>query len=265
MAKILGFPQVKTVKDLSAAPESHPILDKYEVIYANRGNLIKECQRIRYQVYCEELGFEKTREGMDCEADHFDSSSHHYLIRDRYSKEYLGTIRLIDSAHTTPNGLPIQQLYQRHNLPMKVDPADWATGSFTEVSRLAVLKTFRQAIKPKGLIDKTKRQQNSPAFISNLLYLSALAHFNLSHRMQLMLCLMEPRMVIRLRMVGILFEPVADGIEHRGFRVPFLLRKGFSEDHLQGETRELYTAVKSYIKACYFAQPTLAPVPHSHL
>src|SRR6266853_4586961 len=68
----------------------HDVEDECDVVVA-KGDLIKECLRLRYQVYCVEKGFEPGRNGL--ETDPFDDKARHVLLIHRASGEPIGTVR----------------------------------------------------------------------------------------------------------------------------------------------------------------------------
>src|SRR5579864_2085256 len=70
----------------------HDVEDECEVIVA-KDEQIKECLRLRYQVYCVEKDFEPGRNGL--ETDPFDGYARHILLIHRISGEPIGTVRVI--------------------------------------------------------------------------------------------------------------------------------------------------------------------------
>jgi N-acyl-L-homoserine lactone synthetase len=75
------------------------IEDECDVLIANTPDLILECLRLRYQVYCVEKGFEPGRNGL--ETDPFDDEARHILLIHRASGEPIGTVRVIPPSDTT--------------------------------------------------------------------------------------------------------------------------------------------------------------------
>jgi N-acyl amino acid synthase of PEP-CTERM/exosortase system len=60
---------------------------------------------IRYQVYCEEMGFEnKDNFPLEQEFDEYDSQSTHFIVRTRLTGHWVGAIRMV---FNTDHFLPI--------------------------------------------------------------------------------------------------------------------------------------------------------------
>jgi N-acyl amino acid synthase of PEP-CTERM/exosortase system len=80
----------------------------FEVVPANTSELETELFRLRYQVYCLEMGWEApcgelARDGLA--HDDYDARSMHYLLRHRGRGEYVGTVRLILPNVEAPESL----------------------------------------------------------------------------------------------------------------------------------------------------------------
>ena len=86
----------------------------FDIILAESPEQIRECLRLRYQVYCIENPFEDPLQNPgSIESDEFDSASMHALLRHRESGEMVGTVRLVLPRDGKEGmGLPIRQICQ---------------------------------------------------------------------------------------------------------------------------------------------------------
>jgi N-acyl amino acid synthase of PEP-CTERM/exosortase system len=100
--------------------------------------------RIRHEVYCRDLGWEPLRaDGMETDA--FDAQSVHCLLRHRGSGMLVGCTRLILADATQPQALlPFEESCAEVIDRRIADPAALPREQVAEVSRLAVMRDFRQ-------------------------------------------------------------------------------------------------------------------------
>jgi len=116
----------------------------FAIRFADTKALRQEAYKIRYGVYSSELGWEPTNEN-EMESDEYDFTSYHCLLEHKRTKTYAGCIRLIIPP-TTDSGLELpfeKNCMQSAKLDV-LDPSTYRRGSFGEISRLAVLETFRR-------------------------------------------------------------------------------------------------------------------------
>ena len=100
--------------------------------------------RIRHDVYCRDLGWEPLRDD-GRESDEFDRHSFHCLLRRRGTGEPVGCTRLILARPENPScPLPFEESCKDVLDRSIADPARMPRDTLGEVSRLAVLSTFRQ-------------------------------------------------------------------------------------------------------------------------
>jgi len=93
--------------------------------------------RLRYQVYCQEWGFEKPEEYPDgIETDDYDKYSSHFLARVFLTKDPIGTARVI---YASPKQFPIEKVF---DIDCRGGAAE--REKIGEISRLAVSREFRQ-------------------------------------------------------------------------------------------------------------------------
>ncbi|HHM06296.1 MAG TPA: PEP-CTERM/exosortase system-associated acyltransferase [Gammaproteobacteria bacterium] len=112
---------------------------RYEVIIANDDLGRQIHYRLRYQVFCLETGYENPEAFPNREEkDEWDACSQHFLVRDRESKQWVATMRLI---------LPSERM-----LPIETRAALDAGAvppleQCAEISRLCVVGQFRKRLR----------------------------------------------------------------------------------------------------------------------
>ncbi len=120
----------------------------YEVLLADNGFSKNIHYQIRYQVYCQETGFENPQNYVEpLEVDEYDSSSVHFVARDKVSGDWLGAIRLvIGEVESMPS---FQSLSDKYLDKVKIfDSVEkFRSTKVVEISRLCVLKKYRTHIK----------------------------------------------------------------------------------------------------------------------
>jgi N-acyl-L-homoserine lactone synthetase/HPt (histidine-containing phosphotransfer) domain-containing protein len=164
---------------------------------ANTPELILEAQRLRYQVYCVERGFEKSDNGI--EQDEFDIHSRHIVLRRRSDGEITGTTRVVlYDPNASGDSYPMQHVCAAsllHGLPMETT---------AELSRFAISKQLRGS---------------SPALI-RLALIEGL--FRISHELGLTdwCAVMENSLLRLLKSSAIHFRPLGPLVEYHGLRQP---------------------------------------------
>ena len=109
---------------------------------------------IRYQVYCEEMGFENKDDfPNEQESDDHDEHSVHFIVRHKQTKQWVGAMRLI-LKNDQP--LPIEQFCTLQEQIGKNDVKQSA-----ELSRLCVIKEVRRGFvdidPPNGIEDESEK------------------------------------------------------------------------------------------------------------
>jgi N-acyl amino acid synthase of PEP-CTERM/exosortase system len=116
----------------------------FSICNADTIALKKAVFKLRYDVYCTELEYEKNCP-IDCEKDKFDEYSKHVLIRHRTSGVYAGCVRLVTPPTHDPKALlPFEANCSQYFDPKKVAfLREGENVKIGEVSRLAVSALFR--------------------------------------------------------------------------------------------------------------------------
>lgn len=203
----------------------------FSLVLADTPALMDEAFRLRYQVYCKEMGFEKPE---DCpgglEQDEFDRRSVNVLLKHKESGRFVGCVRLIvvdpaDISRPFPFEIvAIEQIASRsavfQNTPRE---------KFGEISRLSVISEFRRRrsdgelglYSVQELISNSSgdiRRNNIPPALG-LVFSAACLGLDLG--LEAVFVMMELRLARMLRGLGLEFRQVAEPIEYHGPRAPF--------------------------------------------
>ncbi len=217
--------------------------------------------RIRHDVYCRDLGWEPVRED-GRESDEFDRHSLHCLLRRRDTGELVGCTRLILARPEDPSyPLPFENSCREVLDRSIVDPERLPRHTLGEVSRLAVLSTFRQrkgeASTAASIADDDFTGRGSHTrfpFIPVSLYLGAAAmarRIGVEH----VFVLTEPRLATHFGRIGFDIRTVGGPVEHRGTRVPSLLSSSKVVTGLRPTIRPLYAVIESAVNDAFLSFP----------
>lgn len=113
---------------------------------------MQEAFRIRYQVFCEELGYFEPKfpaKGLEMDAD--DDRSLHCMVRHRPSGAPAGYVRLVCSDGTDPDSrLPLETRFGDSLFHAELHPDRMDRSRICEISRLMVHSTFRRRAGEQG-------------------------------------------------------------------------------------------------------------------
>lgn len=216
--------------------------------------------RIRHEVYCRDLGWEPLRED-GLETDAYDPHSVHLLLRHRDTGEPIGCTRLIladaaDPGHLLPFEISCAEVIDRR----LADPRTLPRETVGEVSRLAVMRNFRQrkgeTQVPVGIAEEdfqSRGPQSRFPFIPVGLYLGAAA-VALRLGRENVFVLTEPRLATHFARIGFNIEPIGGTIEHRGTRAPSMFKVSQFAPSLRSMIRPMYDLIEARVNAVYDAQ-----------
>ncbi len=222
---------------------------------------------IRHDVYARELGFEPVRESQR-ETDQYDARSLHCLVRTSQDPARLvGCARVVLTDAEQPDAPLPFELTCRNTLDRSIiDPAKLPRHKVAEVSRLAVLSEFRRR---KGeqhsaavISDNDFGNESQPRFpfIPVSLYIGAVA---IARRqgIEYLFTLTEPRLAEHFGKFGVHIVPIGSPVEHRGLRVPSMMRVNGMFDSLRTLVRPLWNTINEQIDAEYAQHAQSAPAP----
>jgi len=184
--------------------------------------------RLRYQVYCEETGFEDPAiypDGM--ERDEWDPYSVHFLVRLRRTGEWIAAMRVV--LPEAPD-FPVERQCELRQREVRALPRE----ATAEVSRLCMVSHFRRRgpeqdhpyelgdLPIRGLAGfmRGRERRREPEILLGLL--RAARAYSREHRIHHWYLLVTPPLTRILRRVGIHLERVGPLCLHRGKRYPFL-------------------------------------------
>lgn len=226
--------------------------DYFSIQIASTIKLKEAAFKLRYDVYCVELGYEKDCP-KDCEKDMFDDYSTHILILHKETQEYAGCIRLVTPPQDNPKALlPFEVNCSQIFNPKKVTfLREGSTGKVGEISRLAVSSMFRRrsldAKSPEGINLKPISQDINEEiryfpFIAIGLYfaVNSLAEYqNLTYAA----VMMEPALARQLNRLGITFIQLSETGDYHGQRALFY-SKGAFINSLTPQLKKFYQSVE---------------------
>ncbi|MFA5700337.1 MAG: PEP-CTERM/exosortase system-associated acyltransferase [Desulfuromonas sp.] len=201
----------------------------FKVVPAINEELVREAQKVRHKVYCEELGWEPISED-GLERDIYDDNALHCLLMSVRSGHYIGSIRMVLPRPGDPSQvLPLQELCGGTLYPGYPDFAQLRKGEVAEVSRLAIVSEFRrrknEAEKPvaMNLPEKYSLQgRRRFPYIPVGLYIGMLELASF-YGIKNLYMLTEPMLASHFSALGGNLEPIGETIEHRGKRRPYAM------------------------------------------
>ena len=231
-----------------------PYHDYFQLVPADTEELRKEVYRIRYDVYCEELGWEDASAHTDgMESDNYDQWSRHCLLLHKPSSSFAGCVRLVRATPDTDHpSIPLEEHCREALDPELLDIRSLPRNSFGEISRLAIRAEFRRRPGEKETPGGTGKeppklhpsQRRRFPHIALGLYLGA-ASIGLGEGLEGVFAMMEPRLARHLRLTGIRFQQVGKVMEYHGPRAPFYIDRAGLFSNLRPELLELLQAIES--------------------
>ena len=229
----------------------------FTVQSADTSDLKKAVYKLRYDVYCTELRYERDCL-VDCEKDSFDDYSSHVLITHKASGIYAGCVRLVtppsNNSHAT---LPfeINCLPSMSTIKMKF-LENQGRASLGELSRLAVCGNFRRRFGEKtnqygvvtssSLIEVINDEMRYFPYIAVALYMAS-ASIAINRGIKYIVVMMEPRLAKHLLRYGICFIQLSEVIDYHGDRALFYIDNPTFIKNFKPELEEFYLLVDSQL------------------
>lgn len=235
----------------------------FAIKFANTKELRQEAFKIRYGVYSDELGWEPENKNK-METDEYDFCAYHCLLVHKRTNTYAGCIRLVIPP-VNDKAMPLP--FEKNCLSSAradVFPHSLTRGGFGEISRLAVLESFRrrdnekkipfvlQNVDPNTVYSEEERR-NFPNIAMGL-YLSGIALAEICNH-QGMFVMMEPRLNRCLKRFGLPFLQVGDETDYHGKRAMFYLEKSNFFKELTEEMISFYNIIYNDLKSQFFLLP----------
>jgi len=238
----------------------------FRVVPAVSAELLREVYRIRYEVYCEELGFEDQERFPDrLERDEFDASARHCLLMHRPTETFIGCVRLVMAGGSQPEAaFPFERVAGPALRRDVMNPATMDRAKFGEISRLAVRRSFRRRAgeqsTPDGLAvsrmagESAARERRQLPPIALGLYLAA-AGVGLQAGLTSVFAMMEPRLARHMRFYGLEFEQVSDVVIHRGARAVYNISRARLFDRMSRPLAGLLELITAELESVPPAKP----------
>jgi N-acyl amino acid synthase of PEP-CTERM/exosortase system len=224
----------------------------FEIVPALSDGLKDEVYRLRHQVYCEDLAFEPSRPDKR-ERDDYDAQALHLLIRSVQVGDFIGCTRIVRTRPADRHQpLPFEKSCAATLDRSIIDPAKLPRDTIGEISRLAVISRFRkrkgEARTPEGIADETYGTWKRPRFpyISVGLFFGVIELGRLNGIENLFM-LTEPREVNTLGRLGVKCQFIGAPIEHRGQRVPSVVKTNGMLEDVNFLVRSFYRTVAAEI------------------
>lgn len=252
MSIIAPLSKLRKLWQLSRMDLVEPYREYFTMHLADSDALREAVFRLRYDVYCRELGWEDPgRFPAQLEQDAYDPYSLHCLLRHRRSDSYAGTVRLVTTADSPLQPpLPLIDHCGDGLFNGPLHPSRLPPGSFGEISRLALRGQFRrrpsEQDNPEGqgqeLFAWNQTERRRFPHIALALYLAAAAA-GLQRGLDGVYAMMEPRLARHLRFAGIRFEQVGAPVQFRGERAPYYVSRTALNRHLSRPLRRLLAVI----------------------
>lgn len=222
----------------------------FEIVPALSEALKDHVYAIRHRVYCEELAYESARPDRR-ERDEYDARSLHLLIRSVQTDEYIGCTRLIRPAAEPPDDvLPFEQVCAGALDRSIVDPASLPRQTIAEVSRLAVIGTFRRRKgEERSVLPLSEQDFGTPAqprfpYIPIGLYLATVELARLNG-IETLFVLTDERLASHFSKLGVELRTIGRPVQHRGVRIPSMMSTHAILESLRPILQPLYRAIAS--------------------
>ncbi len=218
-------------EDIQSLSIADTFMRYFDVSFCTSEALLRETQRLRYDVYCREFGFERDE---DCpgglEADLYDLQAFHCLVRHRATAEIAGCVRLVYTGNDTNQGrLPVATHCAAALDGANPHPDNLPSDGVCEISRLAVSAGFRRRVSEMetqlGNMEATSDDgagERSFPLLAVALFMAArfmMLHCGRPH----VFTTMEPRLARMLDRTGLHFRRLGPVVDYHGRRAAYYL------------------------------------------
>ncbi len=214
----------------------------FEVFLADTGLARKIHYQLRYDVYCEERGFEDATAFSEREeVDLFDERAVHFVVRDIHTKHWVAAMRLV-----LPGGdFPIASLCKldKEFLPDHVD------GELAEISRLCIKREAFCLDDPKasaeeGVLEQSlRKRQVATEIIFRFIY--AAYDYSNQNGIGYWYFLATPALARMVSMAKIPFTPAGAACNHNGVRFPYFADIEHSHCFASSKSKQIQRIIDS--------------------
>ena len=244
-----GYQKLQEVKEIS-----HHFSSYLETKIADTAALKNESYKMRYQVYCNEEGFEPPNE-LKIEKDEFDDYSVCCLIEHIQTERFAGTVRVVRPKKDNQL-LPIEKFCSSSIANSNLSPSNFPRHQICEISRLAVPNEFRRrsmdkfdgaAIGAINPVSYSETELRCFPFIAIGLYLAAAA-VSINSDVKHAYVMMEPRLARSMRFIGIRFEQIGPIVDYHGKRAAYHITPEMLHKNLPKGFTIMYRHIKHTLK-----------------
>ncbi len=232
--------------------------ENFRVCFADTELGVALHQRIRYQVFCLDKGFENPEEFSAArETDAWDDRSAHFVVQNRRTRQWVAATRIVmprEGEH-----LPVDDLgvFERHRL-------EESASRIGEVSRFCIINNRAQDIDlPEGVVAGPNSLAawgigaigSSQQFEVTLGMIRTIIIFSLKRDIEFSVMLITNAFARLLRKLGVSLHQAGPATEHRGVRTAYLVnmresalsmsRKSSAIRDLLRRSRHAYVRVSS--------------------
>lgn len=232
--------------------------EKFEVFLADTEAARRIHYAIRYQVYCRETGFEDPGQFPDgLERDHWDPLAVPFLVRHRWSGQWIATMRLILGEDQT---LPVEATCRIEEPEARRIPGRRKA----ELSRLSMVRDFRRRGEepkhpfeiegvggkdaPSARPDRRERRRE-PEILLGLL--RAGFRFSDTAGLDHWVMLITPALARMLQRINTSIERIGPSCAHRGQRFPYITQLAREERQIaqiDAEVAEMFRREPAYLR-----------------
>jgi N-acyl amino acid synthase of PEP-CTERM/exosortase system len=199
--------------------------EKFQVFLADTAQGVSVHQRIRYEVFCLDRGFEDPDAfAAPRESDPWDDVSAHFVVRSKETGRWVGATRVV--LPNADQGLPVEYLgvLDRQRLPS----ADVAVG---EVSRFCIIRRPPNPLQSGPVVELAGSEGRwgigsigkSQQYEVTIGMIRALIAHVASRDIVYCVMLITDSFARLLRKLGVNLHQVGPTLDHRGFRAPYLV------------------------------------------
>lgn len=174
----------------------------FTILTADNNQLLKECLKLRYKIFCQEKKIINYQTDSEIETDLYDDYSVHCLLMYKPTQQYIGTVRLILGQRLHNKPFPIE-VAARNVFYDVIDYEKLNRDKSAEISRLGILPEFRPKLAVLGII-------------------RAIIGLAITYHIDYLYAGFEPRIQRVLQRIGVHFREMSPMVEYHGKRQCFL-------------------------------------------
>nr|WP_164504253.1 PEP-CTERM/exosortase system-associated acyltransferase [Nitrosomonas sp. HPC101] len=240
----------------------------FKIVPALTEELKREAYRIRHSVYCEDLQFEFSRPDR-FETDEHDAHSLHLLIRNVSNDTFIGCTRIIrPPLNNNDRRLPFEKTCAQTLDRSIIDPSRLPADKIGEVSRLAVIASFRRRKGEKNHPINISEEDFGTGLMTRFPYIPLGLYIGTVelariHNIKVLFMLTEERLVSHFSRLGAQLEPIGAPVEHHGLRFPSMVEISSTISNMRPVFRPLYQTIAEDIQSWLEVRGQQAKQAHS--